>query len=87
MALTKKQLAELELNIGKVFKISTDPSPENFVILNKINPAIKSGPYSYSESVLLVFCEKDGTRVGLGSTSMTATLFYKKYLKQEVEKV
>jgi hypothetical protein len=84
MAVSKKQLAELELNIGKVFKISTDPSPELFVILNKINPAIKSGPYSSSESVSLVFCEKDGTRIGSGSINMTATKFYKKYLNQEV---
>jgi hypothetical protein len=85
MALSKKQRAELENKIGKVFKISTDPSPENFVILDKINPTIKSGPYSFSESVSLLFCEKDGTRVGSGSISMTATKFYKKYLNQEVK--
>ena len=30
MAVSKKQLAKLETKIGKVFKISTDPSPENF---------------------------------------------------------
>jgi len=87
MALTKKQIAELETKIGKVFKISTDPSPELFVILDKINPAIKSGPWSYGESVSLLFCEKDGTRIGTGSISMTSTKFYKKYLSQSVEKV
>ena len=90
MALTKKQLAELESIIGKVFKISTGISPELYVVLNKINPAIKSTlsiPWSYGETVSLLFCEKDGTRIGTGSTSMTATKFYKKYLNQEVEKV
>jgi hypothetical protein len=87
MALTKKQLAELESIIGKVFKISTGISPELYVVLNKINPAIKSGTWSYGETVSLLFCEKDGTRIGTGSTSMTATKFYKKYLNQEVEKV
>jgi len=85
MVVSKKQLAELETKIGKVFKISTDPNPELFVILNKINPAIKSGPYLSNETVSLVFCEKDGTRIGSGSALKTATLFYKKYLKQEVK--
>ncbi len=85
MALSKKQREELETKITKVFKISTDPAPEVFVMLTYINPAIKSGPYSYSESVSLVFCQKDGTRIGYGLTSMTATKFYKKYLNQEVK--
>ena len=85
MALNKKQSAELETKIGKVFKISTDPSPEVLVIFDKINPAIKSGDWSYNESVSLLFCEKDGTRIGTGSTSMTTTKFYKKYLSQEVK--
>jgi hypothetical protein len=85
MALSKKQREELETKITKVFKISTDPAPEVFVILDYINPAIKSGPYSYSESVSLVFCQKDGTRIGYGLISMTATKFYKKYLNQEVK--
>ena len=83
MAVSKKQLAELETKIGKVFKISTDPSPENFAILNNVNPSIKSGPYSFSESVSLVCCEKDGTIVA-GNINMTVTKFIKKYLKQEV---
>jgi hypothetical protein len=85
MALSKKQREELETKITKVFKISTDPSPEVLVILDKINPAIKSGDWSYNESVSLLFCEKDGTRVGSGSISMTTTKFYKKYLNQEVK--
>jgi len=85
MALSKKQLAELENKIGKVFKISTGISPDLYVILNKINPAIKSGPYSFGESVSLLFCKKDGTRIGTGSTSMTSTRFYKNYLNQEVK--
>ena len=85
MALSKKQREELETKITKVFKISTDPAPEVFVILDYINPAIKSGPYSFSEHVSLAFCEKDGTRIGHGLISMTATKFYKKYLNQEVK--
>lgn len=83
MAVSKKQLAELEKKIGKVFKISTDPSPENFAILNKIKPAIKSGPWSSSESVSLFFCTKDGERIGTGSVIMTTNKFVKNYLKQE----
>ena len=83
MSLSKKKLAELETKIGEVFKISTDPSPENFVILDKIIPSIKSGAWSSNESVSLLLCEKDGTRIGTGSTSMTTTLFYKKYFKQQ----
>jgi hypothetical protein len=85
MALSKKQLVELENKIGKVFKISTGISPDLYIILDKINPAIKSGPYSFGESVSLLFCEKDGTRIGTGATSMTSTRFYKKYLNQEVK--
>jgi len=85
MALSKKQLAELENKIGKVFKISTGISPDLYVILNKINPAIKSGSYSFGESVSLWFCEKDGTRIGTGVTSMTSTRFYKNYLNREVK--
>jgi len=83
MSLSKKKLAELETKIGDVFKISTDPSPEVFVTLDKIIPSIKSGAWSSSESVSLLFCEKDGTRIGTGSTSMSTTLFYKKYFKQQ----
>jgi hypothetical protein len=85
MALSKKQKGELETKIGKVFKISTGISPDLYVILNKINPAIKSGPYSFGESVSLWFCEKDGTRIGTGVTSMTSTRFYKNYLNREVK--
>ena len=85
MALSKKQKGELETKITKVFKISTDPAPEVFVILDYIHPAIKSGPYSFSEHVSLAFCQKDGTRIGSGSVVMTATKFYKKYLNQEIK--
>ena len=85
MAVSKKQLAELDLEIGNVFKLSKDPSPEVYGILKKITPASKSGEYTMSASVTLGWCDKDGVIIGsgFGGINMTATKFIKHYLKNK----
>ena len=82
MAVSKKQLAELELQLGNVFKLSKGNAPEVYGILRKVIPALKSGEYSMSASVTLGWCDKDGVIVGsgFGGINMTATKFIKHYL-------
>ena len=83
--MTKAQQKELESQVGNVFKLSKDPSPELHVILRRVIPAMKSGEYTMSASVSLGYCDKDGNIIGsgFGGINMSATKFIKNFFKSK----